>query len=336
MQKENLTTMKQPIRKTLLALAIAIAGRPVWAQTCQTADEIPRPVRTALETVAQKTFEQASFGDVDAMRANIAPSAQSIFDGMAVAVKDNKAAMVGTTPQLRITFLLDTGATPSPEGKFYCGVFGAAGATASAAEFDLPGLPAGKYGIVIQDLLSPKGPYALTTIFQDSGGWKLAGFYVRPETALGHDGLWYLKHAREFKSKGQLHNAWFYYVTAWDLMAPVTFMDSNLLAKITEESNSVQPKDVPVGGNVVNYSSVDKTYKITEMNVFRTETTLDLSIKYSVASTKDLAAAQKDARSLAVAYAAQYPELRDAFDNIWVRAVDPAGGGAAGVAKLKQ
>lgn len=325
----------QPIRKIVLALAVAAAGLPASSQTCQTGDEITKPVKTSLEAAAQKTFEQASFGDVDAMQANIAPSAQASFAGISAAVKDNKAVLVGTTPQLRITFLLDTGATPGPEGKFYCGVFGAAGATASAAEFDLPGLPVGKYGIVIQDLLSPKGPYALTTIFQDAGGWKLAGFYVRPETALGHDGLWYLKRAREFKSKGQIHNAWFYYVTAWDLMAPVTFMDSNLLAKITEESNTVQPKDVPVGGNVVNYSSVGKTYKITDMTVFRTETTLDLSIKYSVASTKDLAAVQNDARSLAEAYVAQHAELRDAFNNVWVRAVDPAGGVAVGTLKLK-
>jgi hypothetical protein len=327
--------MKQPIRKTLLALAIAIAGSPAWAQTCQTADEIPRPVRTALETAAGKTFEQASFGDVDAMQANIAPSAQSIFAGMAAAVKDNKAALVGTTPQLRISFLLDTGATPSPEGKFYCGVFGAAGATANAAEFDLPGLPAGKYGLVIQDLVSSKGPYALTTIYQDAGGWKLAGFWIRPETALGHDGLWYLRRAREYKSKGQLHNAWFYYVTSWDLMAPVTFMDSNLLAKITEESNKTQPKDVPVAGNTVNYSANGKTYKITEMNAFRTEDELDLLIKYSVASTQDTAAVQIDARKLADAVVAQYPELKDAFNNVWVRAVDPAGGVAVGLLKLK-
>ncbi len=327
--------MKQSIRKTVLALAIAIAGSPAWSQTCQTADEIPKPVKTALEAAAQKTFEQASFGDVDAMHANIAPSAQASFAGMAAAVKDNKPVLVGTTPQLRISFLLDTGATPSPEGKFYCGVFGAAGATASAAEFDLPGLPAGKYGIVIEDLQGAKGPYALTTIFQDAGGWKLAGFYVRPETALGHDGLWYLRRAREYKSQGQMHNAWFYYVTAWDLMAPVTFMDSNLLAKITEESNSIQPKDVPVAGNVVNYSANGKTYKMSEIIVFRTETTLDLSIKYSVASTKDIATAQKDARALADAFVAQYPELREAFNNVWARAVDPAGGVAVGVLKLK-
>ena len=90
--------MKQPIRKTVLAFAIAAAGLSAWSQTCQTADEIPRPVRTALEGAAQKTLEQASFGDVDAMRANVAPSAQSTFPGMAAAVKDNKAVLVGTIP----------------------------------------------------------------------------------------------------------------------------------------------------------------------------------------------------------------------------------------------
>jgi len=52
---------------------------------------------------------------------------------------------------------------------------------------------------------------------------------------LGHDGLWFLgARAREYKTKrGRSHNAWFYYVQSWDLMAPVTFMDTKLLSKIT-------------------------------------------------------------------------------------------------------
>src|SRR5260370_26096007 len=136
MQKELFTTMIQPIRKTVLAFAIVAAGIPACSQTCQTADEIPRQARVALEGAAQKTFDQASFGDVDAMRANIAPVAQLLFSGIAAAVKDNNPVLVGTTPQLRISFLLDTGATPIPQGKFYCGCFGAAGATAIPADCD--------------------------------------------------------------------------------------------------------------------------------------------------------------------------------------------------------
>ena len=130
-------------------------------------------------------------------------------------------------------------------------------------------------------------------------GWKLAGYQIRPGSAAGHDGLWYLQQARDYKTKGQTHNAWFYYLTSWDLLAPVTFMNTNMLTKITQESNSVQPKDVPVGGKPVTFAAGGKSYSITEMTIFRNEKNLDLTVRYSVPSTADFNATQADARSLA-------------------------------------
>ena len=298
------------ISRIFSVLALFAVTAPVWGQTCQTREEVPDPVKTAVETAAQQVFDQASRGDTNGIRANSIASLQSNFNGIAAAVNDNKPAFLAARPQLRATFLLDTGATPSPDGRFYCGVFGAAGMAPNGAEFEIPGLAVGKYAIVIQDFTGSKGPYALSTIFQDTGGWKLAGFYVRPEAAVGHDGLWYLQRARDYKAKGQNHNAWFYYVKSWDLLAPVTFMDSRLLSKITQESTGVQPKDIPAG-SALSYSANGKTYNITEISVFPTDNTFDLSIKYSVPSTADFNATVADARNLANAYATQYPELKE-------------------------
>ncbi len=153
---------------------------------------------------------------------------------------------------------------------------------------------------------------------------------------MGHDGLWFLERAREYKTKGQFHNAWFYYFQSWDLMAPVMFMDTKLLSKIIQESNNVQPKDVPVGGNAVSYSANGKSYSITNMSVFRSEKALDLNVTYSVPSTTDFNATMADARNLAVALAAQYPELKDGFNNLMVHAVDRNGGDVVGMIPLKQ
>lgn len=328
--------MKHLSGRFLSALIIILAALPAWTQTCATRDDIPDQVKTTIENAAQQAAEQAIRGDLNALRASIAPSQQSNADGMIAVASDNKAALEGSRPQLRTTFLLDTGPTPSPDGRFFCGVFGASGMNANGAAFFIPGLPAGKYGVVIEDLIGSKGPYALTTIFQDSGGWKLVGFNVRPESASGHDGIWYLKQARDYKSKGQSHNAWFYYVESWNLMAPVTFMDTTLLGNITKESNDVLPKDVPTGGKAVSYSANGKTYNITDMTVFPTEKSFDLSIKYSVPSTADFAATAADARNLANAYVTQYPELKDAFNNIWAHAIDPNGGDVPGVVTLKK
>lgn len=312
------------------------ASLPAWPQTCQTRDEIPDQAKSALENAAQRIFEQANHGDADTMRSNSIPALQSNFADIAGAVNDNKPALQGSNTQVRTSFLLDTGATPSPDGHFYCGVFGAGGMNSGGAEFYLPGLSAGKYGIVIQDVTGPKGPYALTTVFQDLSGWKMAGFQFRPESSRGHDGIWYLQQARDYKSKGQNHNAWFYYVTSWDLMAPVKYMNTRLLARIIDESGGVQPKDLPSGGSGVSYSANGKTYNITDVSVLRTDNSFDLSIKYSVPSTADFAATAADARNLANAYVSQYPELKDAFNNVWAHAIDPNGGDVPGVVPIKK
>ena len=326
--------MKRLSLQMLLAVGLAATGAGACAQGCDTRDEIPAQARTAAENAAQQIFAAASRGDVNALRASAIPSLQSNFGGISSALNDNKDAFAGARAQLRTSFLIDTGEKPSQDGRFYCGVFGGGGVQgANSAEFEIPGLPVGRYAIVIQDFIGNKGPYALTTIFQEVGGWKLAGFHVRPESALGHDGIWYLNRARDYKAKGQNHNAWFYYVTSWDLLAPVTFMDSGLLSKITQESAAIQPKDVP-SGTPVAYAANGKTYTITDMTVLHIDT-LDLSVKYSVPGGGDFARTQADARALASALVAQYPELREGFTKVWVHAIDPNGGDVVGLVNLK-
>jgi hypothetical protein len=322
-------------KKMLSALVVFSASLPAWTQTCLGRDEIPDQARTAIESAAQKAFEQASRGDVNAIKTDSAPSLQATFNGIAAAVNDNKPAFTDAHPQVRVSFLLDTGTKPNSDGHFYCGVFGAGGLASNSAEFDIPGLPAGKYAIVIQDFKGSKGPYALSTIFQDIGGWKLAGFYIRPETASGHDGLWYLQQARAYKAKGENHNAWFYYITSRELLAPVTFMETKLLSKITQESEGIQPKDLPLGDTPISFSANGKTYSMIDMSVFRTDSTFDLAIRYSVPSTSDSNATRADARSLGDAFVAKYPELKDAFNNVMVHAVDASGGDVVGLVKLK-
>lgn len=321
--------------KIVVAFAMVSGAIPAWTQSCQIGNEIPAPVRTAIESAAQKTFSQASAGDLNALRASLAPAVKTSFEGIVAAAKDNRAVFAGANRQVRVSFLLDAGDAPSPDGRFYCGVFGANGFSGSSTEFDIPGIGAGKYAIVIQDLTSSTSAYALTTIFQEADGWKLAGLYVRPETVAGYDAFWFLDRARRFKAKGQPRNAWFYYVTSWDLMAPVKFMDTGLLHKITVESANVQSEELPVAGNAVSYSTQGKTYNLTDMTAIHADNGLDLDVKYSTANIADLAAAQADARRLADALVAKYPEFKEAFNTLWVHAIDPKGGDVVAMLKLK-
>jgi len=327
--------MRTKLLKLMLPSLFLLASLPVRAQSCQTRDEMSEQARTALDNAAKQAFDQAAQGNLNALRTSSSPTLN--FDNdVAAPVNGNKDALQGATSQIRTSFLLDTGATPSQQATFYCGVFGSNGMASNGAEFQIPNLPAGKYGVVFQDFIGPKGPYILSTVFQDTGGWKIADFRIRPESVQGHDGIWFLEQARQFKSKGQNHNAWFYYLTSWDLLAPVPFMDTRLLNKITQESGTVQPKDVPVGGKPVNYTANGKTYTITDMSVLHVNNAFDLSLKYSVPSTADFNATQADARSLATALVTQYPELKEVFDHIWAHAVDANGGDVPGLITLKQ
>ena len=327
--------MKQFILRTFTASLVLAGCISVWGQSCQSKDDIPEPARKAVETAAQQAFDQSARGDTQGLQASAIPSLQSNFSSIAGAVNDNKDAFPGAKPQIRSIYLLDTGPNPGPDGTFYCGVFGANGMSPSTAEFDLPGLPVGKYAIAIQDFIGNKGPYVLGIVFQDAGGWKVAGYSIRPAAAAGHDGLWYLQQARDYKNKGQAHLAWFYYLESWDLLAPVTYMNTKMLSKIIDESNSIQPKDVPVGGKPVAFNAGGKTYNISDMSIFRNGNNLDLSMKYSVPSTADFNGTQADARNLANAMIAQYPELKDGFNTVWVHAIDPNGGDVVGLVKLK-
>jgi len=321
--------------KILSACVILWAALPLKAQTCQTRDDISAQTRGAVEAGAQQAFDQSGRGDIAALQANSVDSLKSNFSSVAAAVTDNHNALAGAQAQVRAAFLLDTGDTPSADGQYLCGAFSATGPTAGSAEFVLPGLQAGRYAIVIQDVTGSQGPYVFTTIFQESGGWKLAGLYVRPTAINGHDGIWHMLRAREFKAKGQMHNAWFYYHTALDLLAPVRFMDSKLLSKISQESTAIQPRDVPAGGNTVTFTSNGKTWSITDMSVSSNGSGYNLSIRYSTPGTTDFNTTQAEARNLGAAYAAQNSELKDAFDNVMVHAVDAAGRDVPGMVSLK-
>src|SRR5207248_3671290 len=191
-------------------LAVSAATQ---AQTCFTGSDMDASTRTALVNTGQKYFNFASQGNVASLRQNAIPSLAANFAGIESAVIENKPALSGGSATPRSPLLLKAeGAKPLERAEFLCGVFGAQGQTANSAEFVIPNLPPGNYGIVTLDVTSPKGSHTLTFILQQTGTeWKLGGFYAKPAQISGHDGNWFAQQARTYKSKGQTHNAWFYY-----------------------------------------------------------------------------------------------------------------------------
>jgi hypothetical protein len=282
--------------------------------------------RTGLQNVALRYFDLVAKGDVVRLRQDAIPSVAADFGGIEAAVKDHQENFAGAQPTPRPPFLLTAeGKEPIARAEFLCGVFGKTGQTNNSAVFVIPNLPPGEYAVTILDV-SGKAPSTLSFVLQKMGAdWKLAGFYARLSQVAGHDGRWFLEQAQQFKAKGQNRNAWFYYVQARDLLAPVPFMSTLVTDRIYDESQAVRPADLPAGGNPVEFATGSKTYKLTAAFAVNLGNDLDLVVKYSATDISNTNQTYQENVALIRALTAKFPELRDAFTAIIARAVEPTG-----------
>jgi hypothetical protein len=312
----------------VMLLALVLVASPLGATTCQTAQEMDPAAKSAIEGAAQQMLQATLRGEANFLQQNAIPDVANNFAGISGAVADNRENLQGAAGRVRSSFVLDASdAKGSIErAEFYCGIWGANGHTNMSTGFVIPGLPAGKYAVVVQDITGGKMPHMLSTILQQMNGqWKLAGFYIRPTEIGGHDGNWYLQKAREYSTAGQKHNAHFYYQTAWKLLAPVDFISTKPLEQMTDEWMKARPNDLPVEGPV-QISANGRTYTVTDMTALPTEKSFDLNVRYQ--ATGDLANVNqtiKENHEFLRALLAKYPELRQGFTTIIAHAVDSSG-----------
>src|SRR5271170_1507996 len=221
----------------LFALCLTFSGF-AHAQNCLTTSEMDEPARSALEKTAGRYFDMAARGDAASLKQSAIPNLAADFSGIETAVKDNQPDLTGAQAVSGPPFLLQIeGSAPLARAEFLCGVFGKNGQTASSAEFVIPNLSPGNYGVVTLNVTGPKGLRAVSFVLQQQGSdWKLGGFYVKNPQIAGHDANWFAERARAFKSKGQNHDAWMYYLEARELAVPVPFMYTQLTDKLYDES----------------------------------------------------------------------------------------------------
>jgi len=305
----------------LLFLTACVALR---GQTCLTAGDMDEPTKTALINTAQNYFQMVAGGDAASLRQNAIPSLAGDFSNVETAIKDNQSSFSGMKGIPRSPFLLqaDWPSGQDHSGEFLCGVFGPNGQTAESAVFQIPNLPAGSYGIVTMDVGTGKGPFAVTFVLEkQAGGWKLGGLYIKQLQAAGHDGNWFAQRARDFKAKGKNQSAWLYYQQARELLVPVPFMSTQATDKLYDEAQTVKPADVPPSTLVAN----GKTFNLTALFPLPVGNDMDLVVKYQSPSVANTAQTFQDNMAVMKALLAKYPELRDAFDGIVARAVEPSG-----------
>ena len=306
---------------------IAIPAAAAFGQTCTTGSDMEPATKAALLSAGQRYFDLLARGDSASLKQSAIPSLASDFSAIEATVKDNQPALSGAKATPRSPFVLEaTGTAAQAKADFYCGVFGASGQTSSSAVFYLNSLPPGKYGVVILDTAASKGAYTVSFILQLLGSdWKLGGLYIRAAQTVGHDSEWFVTRARTYQSKGQLHNAWFYFLEARSLVSPMPFMSTAVTDKLYDESQKSQPTDLPAEGKTADLPSGATTYKLTDLFPEVVGNDLDLIVKYQVASVADTNQAYQSNAAVIKALVTKYPELRDAFAGVVARAVDPSG-----------
>jgi hypothetical protein len=307
--------------------ALTFSAASAMAESCATSSDMDAATRTALTAAGMHYFDFVSKGDAASLRQSAIPSLASDFSAIESTVKNNQAALAGSRATTRPPFVLDAGgAAPIPRAEFFCGVFGSKGQTADSAVFYLNNLPPGKYGVVIVDAATPKEAYTVSFIVQQlSSDWKFGGLYIRDTQAGGHDGDWYATRARAFQSKGQPHNAWLYYLQARALASPLPFMSTAATDKLYDESQKLQPADFPADGKTIDLAGGSTTYKVTEIFPEVVGSDLDLIVRYQTADISNTTQTYQSNIAVMKALVTKYPELRDAFGSVVVRAVDPGG-----------
>ena len=303
----------------LLVLSALSAG-----EECKMGSELDAATKSAMESTAQKLYQMAATGNTSALQQNSIPAVASNFAGIESAINEHKGDF-GTSATVRASYGLDApGAAPIARAEFYCGIFNSPDRVA----FVIPNLPPGNYGVVILDAQGGKIPMSVSFVLQKdaAGQWKLGGFYPRYTSISGHDGNWYLNQARAYKAKGQSHDAWLYYLAAWDLSAPVPFMSTAGLDRIGEEAQGVRPADFPSQDTPLPLTSANgKTYNVIQLFAVPMQDGLGLVVKFQVPDISNSAQTYQDNMAVMKDLVTRYPELREAFGSIVARAVAPSG-----------
>jgi len=312
--------------QAVVGLLFLILSATATAQTCLSGEDVEPATRTAIETAARKYFDLVSKGEVTSLRQNAIPSVAADFSGIEGAVKENQLNFTGASATVRPPYVLQAeGKEPLPRAEFLCGVFGKSGQTSNSAVFVIPNLPPGDYSVAILDVAA-KTPSTLSFVLQKLGNdWKFAGFYARATQVAGHDGQWFANQAREFKSKNQNRNAWFYYLEARELLVAVPFMSTMVTDKLYDEMQTVQPTDLPAGGNTTDFVAEGKTHKLTAAFLVGVGNDLDLVVKYASPDVSNTTLTYQQNVALIKALSTRFPEFRSGFTAIVARAVEPSG-----------
>jgi len=309
-------------------LLVAVAS----AEVCTTQSQMTAADRDALAGVARGLAAKVQANDVSGLQAATASEYAKDFTGIGAVVGSTSTKVKGGTPVVEQVYLLDAtelkrGADGSvPEAQFFCSL----NKTVLEADFVISGLAPGRYGFVIVDVPDGSSPWRLSFLLhQDQGRWAMAGFYPKPLSAAGHNGLWYWTQARTMTAQKERWNAWLYYQQAENLLVPVNFLQSTHLEKLKAEATAAAPPALSEGVSaeapLVVKGPDGVEYHFTALGVDDSleKDKIDIMAHLKVDQIGDPAAARKRNSDAMTALLTAYPEMRKPFHGVWMIAEVP-------------
>ncbi len=291
---------------------------PVWAQECQADSEMDPKVYSGIIQAAGSNLDLAKAGNAAGLQQASAQVLASSFDGVRNSITTNQQGLQGPMTVKHVYYLDATNISGTPQ--FYCGIFNANGMTPNSASMTINGLTPGKYALVVQTIAGqPK--MMLSQILQQQGAqWKLAGWFLKQTEVNGHDWQWFWQQGTQFKNQNQPVLAYLYYYQTRDFLAPVNFINTINLERVSQAMQGVQSPELPTNG-----AAQFQNYKIIDMYPVIFNGKYDLVIKHEVPDVSNTTTTFQNNTALLSAWLKAHPEMRDAYQEIEAWAQTPQG-----------
>jgi hypothetical protein len=292
----------------LLGLLLLLVFAPLGARadvSCTTQSQMTPAQRNSLAAAARSMGLDVQHGDAQALRQQTIPPVAQDFSGITSSIQSLQPLIAKAKLTVDDLYLLDASQQPAHAAQttFTCGLPD----SLMTVNFRFHDLPPARYALAVLHATGVAQPQQISLVLRHSAlpRWMLAGFFVRPMTMAGHDGLWFWTQARAYAQRKMDWDAWLYYQAARYLLVPVDFLDSPNLEKMLH-----------AGAN---------TYTVTALRPTDALGPLDLSVHYQPgaaqsAALNDPVAARQQVLEGAQALLAAHPELQTAFQGFWMHA----------------
>lgn len=314
------TIRKRLLSQFLVTLPFVVLLPSAFCATCTTQAQMTPTQRDLLANAARGMTAQIQNGNVQGLRANTIPEVSANFSGIMQSAVELKPLIDQATITVDTLYMLDSSSdvANAPNTEFFCG--------SPVVMLTFSDLPPGTYALVVLHATGVAKPQQISLILAKASGnrWMLAGFFEKPMTQAGHDGLWYWVSARKFAQNRSSWAAWFYYHQAAFLLNPIDLMSSPNFQKLQQESDALQHSGLPVT-QPLTLNTPAEAFALTSIDTTTVFGPLDLEIHYTPTSAQaaqlhDPQAARKQVTVIMLALLNQHPDLRNAFHGMWVRA----------------